>query len=247
MEHRLAIIRNGSVGTITMDHGRQNVIDFAMMGALASAFFEFECDPSVTTVLLRGNAENFSAGVDIPSHTPDKVPVMLEKFHAVIRQMAQSEKVLIAEVRGNCLGGGAELALMCDMVFTTPDARWGFPEIKLACFPPVACAVLAACVGQKRAAELILTGRTFSGTQAVEYGLANEAGDPARLALDAAEQLRGLSGQVLPIAKRAMYSWKAIHWDKALAHAEKLYLEELVKQGDMERSVRAWCDKRTAK
>ncbi|GAC1658800.1 MAG: enoyl-CoA hydratase [Acidobacteriaceae bacterium] len=242
MKHRLAIIRNGPTATLTMCNGRQNVLDFNLLGALDTALFECECDPSVTTVLLRGR-ENFSAGVDIAAHLPDHVAEMLEKFHGVIRQMAQSKKVLIAEVRGNCLGGGAELAMMCDMVFTTPDARWGFPEIKLACFPPVACAVLAACVGQKRAAELILTGRTFSGTDAVQYGLANATGDASGLALAAVDELRGLSGQVLPIAKRALYSWSAIHWDKALAHAEKLYVEELVKQRDMEEAIRAWMEK----
>ena len=81
----------------------------------------------------------------------------------------------IAAVHGHCLGGGAELAMMCDMVFTAEDAQWGFPEIKLGCYPPVACTALAALVGQKRAAELILTGRTINGKEAAEIGLATRA------------------------------------------------------------------------
>ena len=63
---------------------------------------------------------------------------MLEKFHAVIRALVTTKKVTIAAVHGACLGGGAELAMVCDMVFTARDATWGFPEIKLGCFPPVA-------------------------------------------------------------------------------------------------------------
>ena len=230
--------------TLSLSNGRQNVIDFAVMEELAASLTEIEQDPRVTTIVLRGDGENFSAGVDIPSHTPDKVATMLEKFHTAVRLMARSSKVLLAEVRGNCLGGGAELALMCDMVFTTPDARWGFPEITLACFPPVACAVLAVCVGQKRAAELVLTGRSFTGADAAAYGLANAAGDASALTRAAVEQLGARSSQVLPIAKRALYAWHAVHWDKALAHAERLYLDELVKQPDMERAIRDWSERK---
>ena len=100
---------------------------------------------------------------------------MLLKFHTVIRALIASKKVTIAAVHGHCLGGGAELAMVCDIVYTSVSAQWGFPEIKLGCFPPVACAALAALVGQKRAAELILTGRTISGSEAAQIGLATRA------------------------------------------------------------------------
>ena len=90
---------------------------------------------------------------------------MLTKFHAVIRALLNTKKVTIAAVHGHCLGGGAELAMVCDVVYTSTTARWGFPEIKLGCYPPVACTALAALVGQKRASELILTGRTISGAR----------------------------------------------------------------------------------
>ncbi len=119
-----------------------------------------------------GEGKAFSAGVDVAAHTPDKVEEMLAKFHGVIRALVATKKVTIAAVHGHCLGGGAELAMVCDMVYTTEDAQWGFPEIKLGCYPPVACAALAAIVGQKRAAELILTGRTISGREAAQIGLA---------------------------------------------------------------------------
>src|SRR5262249_60832725 len=88
--------------------------------------------------------------------------------------------VTLAAVRGYCLGGGAELAMACDIVVTAESAHWGFPEIRLGCFPPVAAAALAAVVGQKRAAELVLTGRTFDGREAGELGLAKRAG-PGRV------------------------------------------------------------------
>ncbi len=91
----------------------------------------------------------------------------------MIRAIVSSRKVTIAAVRGACLGGGAELAAVCDIVYTAADATWGFPEIKLGCYPPVAAVALPALIGQKRASELILTGRQISGGEAVAIGLAN--------------------------------------------------------------------------
>ena len=129
----------------------------------------------VSTLVLSGAGKSFSVGVDVAAHTPDKVASMLAKFHAVIRALVGTKKVTIATVHGHCLGGGAELAMVCDLVYTADTASWGFPEIKLGCYPPVAATALAALVGQKHAADLILTGRSITGAEAARIGLANRA------------------------------------------------------------------------
>src|SRR5258708_35695745 len=102
----------------------------------------------VSVILFEGDSRAFSAGVDINAHLPEQIHEMLTSFHAVIRAIVASRKVTIAVVRGACLGGGAELALVCDMVYTARDATWGFPEIKLGCYPPVAAVALPSLVGQ---------------------------------------------------------------------------------------------------
>ena len=156
----------------------------------------------------------------------------------------------IAAVHGHCLGGGAELAMVCDMVYTAASAQWGFPEIKLACYPPVACTALAALVGQKRAAELILTGRTISGIEAAEMGLANRAVPDDKLSAVADEcvgQLIRLSPAALALTKKAIYAWDSMHFDKGLARAEKIYLEELMKTADAQEGIRAFVEKRAPK
>jgi cyclohexa-1,5-dienecarbonyl-CoA hydratase len=133
------------------------------------------------------------------------------------------------------------------MVYTTSSAQWGFPEIKLACYPPVACTALAALVGQKRAAELILTGRTICGTEAAAMGLANRAVPDEELecTLDlTVRDLLKLSPAALAIAKKAVYAWDAMHFDKGLARAEKIYLEELMKTADAQEGIRAFIEKR---
>jgi cyclohexa-1,5-dienecarbonyl-CoA hydratase len=175
---------------------------------------------------------------------------MLTKFHNVIRALVSTKKITIAAVREHCLGGGAEMAMMCDMVFTTQSAQWGFPEIKLGCYPPVACAALSALVGQKKAAELILTGRTIDGAGAAQIGLANRAVPGSEL--DAAVEecvgdLRKLSPSALALAKKANYAWDSMHFDKGLARAEGIYLDELMTTEDAQEGIRAFMEKREPK
>src|SRR6184192_225431 len=165
----------GPVARLALSNPPQNVITVAMMEELARALAGIELRREIAAVVISGSGANFSSGVDVAAHTPERVREMLTKFHTMIRALLNSSKVTIAEVHGNCLGGGAELAMVCDMVYTARDARWGFPEIKLGCFPPVAAVGLAALVGQKRAAELVLTGRQISGAEALAIGLANAA------------------------------------------------------------------------
>jgi len=168
----------------------------------------------------------------------------------VIRGLVASKKVAIAVVHGHCLGGGAELAMMCDMVYTTQSAQWGFPEIKLGCYPPVACTALAALLGQKRAAELILTARTIDGTEAAEIGLANRSvgeGELAGTVEECVGRLRELSPAALAITKKAIYAWDSMHFDKGLARAERTYFEELMKTADAQEGIRAFMEKRAPK
>lgn len=170
---------------------------------------------------------------------------MLAAFHSVLREVVATRKLTIAAVRRHCLGGGAELALLCDMVYASPDSVWGFPEIKLACFPPVASVALASIVGQKLAAEMVLTGRTLTGNEAQWAGLVNGvADDPEMLVQECLSRVSQLSPAALALAKKAFYAWDSIHLDKGLAKAEQIYLEELMKTQDAQEGIRAHVEHR---
>ena len=247
---RLTVDIDSPVARIVLRHAPLNVIDIPMMEELARALSDVEAYSEISVIVLSGEGKAFSSGVDVAAHTPDKVEEMLLKFHAVIRLLVASKKVTIAGVHGYCLGGGAELAMICDMVYTTASAQWGFPEIKLACYPPVACTALAALIGQKRASELILTGRTINGIEATEIGLANRAiGDNELLNVvdSTVQDLLKLSPSALALTKKAIYAWDSMHFDKGLARAEKLYLEELVETSDAREGISAFIEKRTPK
>jgi cyclohexa-1,5-dienecarbonyl-CoA hydratase len=247
---RLSIIYEAPVVLITLNNPPLNIIDIAMMEELASVLNEIQSESSISTIVFNGAAKCFSAGVDVRAHARETVASMLEKFHAVVRALVSMRKVTIAAVHGHCLGGGAELAMVCDFVFTTDDAKWGFPEIQLGCFPPVAATALAALVGPKRAAELILSGRSISGAEAAGIGLAIAAVPDAQLSSvvdQCAAWMAKLSPLALAVTKKAMYAWDAMHFDKGLARAEKIYLEELVETADAQEGIRAFLEKRAPK
>jgi cyclohexa-1,5-dienecarbonyl-CoA hydratase len=247
---RLSLGIDPPVARIELRHPPLNVIDVPMMEELARSLAEVESRQDVSVIVLSGEGKAFSAGVDVAAHTPDKVEEMLAKFHGVIRAMIATKKVTIAAVHGHCLGGGAELAMVCDIAYTTDSAQWGFPEIKLGCYPPVACTALAALVGQKRAADLILTGRTINGREAAEIGLANRAVAASELANTVNEciaDLRKLSPVALALAKKASYAWDSMHFDKGLARAEKIYFEDLMKTADAHEGIRSFMEKREPK
>jgi len=247
---RIAVGCDSPIARIVLRHAPLNIIDIPMMEELAQSMAEIGARDDVSAIVISGEGKAFSAGVDVAAHTPDKVDAMLAKFHGVIRALVSTTKVTIAAVHGHCLGGGAELAMVCDIAYTTESAQWGFPEIKLGCYPPVACAALAALVGQKRAAELILTGRTISGKEAAEIGLANRAlsdeGLPGAVE-ECLAHLRLLSRSALALAKKAAYAWDSMHFDKGLARAERVYFDELTKTADANEGVRAFMEKREPK
>lgn len=247
---RLAVQLAPPVARINLQNPPLNVIDIPMMRELQQALAECESRPDIATIVFEGSTRAFSAGVDVKAHTPDKVSEMLREFHAVIRALVATRKITICAVKGACLGGGAELALICDVVYTARDAAWGFPEIKLGCFPPVAAVALPTVVGQKRAEELILTGRQISGDEAVAIGLANKsanAEDLHHLVDETLNELAQLSPAALALAKKSVYAWDAIHFDKGLARAEKIYLEELMKTRDAQEGIQAFIEKREPK
>ncbi|HTT24355.1 MAG TPA: enoyl-CoA hydratase-related protein [Candidatus Sulfotelmatobacter sp.] len=244
---RVSLEIEDAIARIILRNPPLNVIDIPMIEEFAQVLVRIDSEPRVTAMVVSGEGKAFSAGVDIAAHTPDRVQEMLGKFHGVVRTLLAVKRVTIAVVHGLCLGGGAELAMVCDLVYTSDDAEWGFPEIKLGCFPPIACTALAALVGQKKAAELILTGRSVTGREAAELGLVTRSvpGGQLDLALQTCiGQLLRLSPAALSVAKKASYAWDSVHFDKGMARAEKIYFEDLMKTEDAQEGIQAFMEKR---
>lgn len=240
--------RSGPVAHITLNRPPLNVLDIPTLQELNAALDTLPGPPHICFLVFRGAGERgFSAGVEVRDHTLDRVAEMLGGFHRVFRRLWQSDWITVAAVHGHCLGGGMELATVCDFVLATHTARFAQPEIKLACFPPVAAILLPALVGPRRALELILTGRTLTAEEAHELGLVTRVVAEGELETATEELLRTLaelSPAALPLARRAVLRGSGLDFERALEEMEKLYLDGLMKTEDAVEGIRAFIERR---
>jgi cyclohexa-1,5-dienecarbonyl-CoA hydratase len=193
-------------------------------------------------LVLSGLPKAFSAGVDVADHAPEPQAIerMLVAMRDVLGSLVGAPAVTIAAVNGACLGGGAEIAAACDLVYVAEDARIGFPEIRLACFPPGAAVLLPCRLGDARSAEWILTGETFSGREAARVGFATRAFPAEKLAREVercAAELLARSPQALAAARDLLRRGRSEALAHALPDAEQAY-RKLAGSEDLARAVR---------
>jgi cyclohexa-1,5-dienecarbonyl-CoA hydratase len=193
-------------------------------------------------VVLEGLPRAFSAGVEVAEHAPEPEAIdrMLSAMRGVLERLVTTPAVTVASVSGACLGGGAEIAAACDLVLVAEDARIGFPEIRLACFPPAAAVFLPLRMGDARAAHWILTGDSFSGADAARLGFASESFPAAALASEAgrfAERLAARSPEALSAVRDLLRRGRRKALSRDLAAAEEAY-RRLTGSDDLARAVR---------
>ena len=237
----------GRTAWVTLDRPPLNIMDIAMMRELDQALTDLvkRCD---FIVFEGAGPKGFSAGAEVKDHSPDRVADMLHAFHAIFRILAHADCVTIAAVHGACLGGGCELATFCNFVVATESAKFGQPEIKLGCFPPVAVVTFPVLVGLRAALDLILTGRTISTAEAKQLGLISRVVPDDALAAGVEEllgELRKLSPAVIRLTRWGLLDRAGMDFEKHLRDAEELYLDELMKTEDAQEGIRAFLEKRT--
>jgi cyclohexa-1,5-dienecarbonyl-CoA hydratase len=231
---------------LTLDFGKGNVLDVAAIEALRAAVHEAAGTPGLRALLIDHAGPHFSFGASVEDHLPERVGDMLPRFHALARETLALDLPLLCAVRGQCLGGGLEVALLADRVVAAPDARFGQPEIRLAVFAPVASALLPHRIGSRRAADLLLSGRSLDAREALDWGLADAiADDPGAACRSwAAEHLLDKSRAALRLATRAARSTWASRFEADLERLERLYLDELMATEDAAEGIRAFLERR---
>jgi len=244
----IEVEREGALARVWLNRPPLNVLDLSTLEELGAALDSLPSPPQVRFLVFQGRGERgFSAGAEVRDHTPDRVGPMLSTFHAIFRKLWASDWITIAAVHGNCLGGGMELATFCDFLIATHTARFGQPEIKLGCFPPVAAVTLPALIGPRRALELILTGRTFTAAEANALGLVTQLVGENELEPSVAKligELQPLSPAVLALTRKAVLRASGVDFERALTEMEELYLGTLMKTDDAVEGVRAFIEKR---
>ena len=235
------------VATIVLNRPPLNIINLTMLDELDAVWSEIEALRAQVAVISGSGDRAFSAGVDVADHAPEKIERVLETFHRVVLRIRRSDCISIAAIHGHTLGGGAELALMCDMIIAAENAKIGQPEISLGCYPPIAIAYLPGAIGFHKATEMVLLGEPITAADAERLGMINKVVPEQRLneEVDACvDKLLTKSSAVLTLAKRALREGTDRHFEEALDRSQELYFRELTRTEDMVEGMNAFLERR---
>ena len=240
--------KDGALLRLRLSRPKANIVDAAMIGALRAALGEHLTDAKLRAVLLEAEGPHFSFGASVEEHLPGSAAAMLRELHALILQLVGSPVPVLVAVRGQCLGGGLELAAAGHRIFAAPGAMFGQPEIRLAVFAPAASCLLPEKIGPSRAEDLLFSGRSIGAEEAHRIGLVNAvADDPSQAALAYFEEhLAPRSASSLRLAVRAARYDLVYRIRRKLAEVERLYLEELMATRDAVEGLTAFIGKRPA-
>jgi cyclohexa-1,5-dienecarbonyl-CoA hydratase len=232
--------------TVTWERPPVNVFDTALLDELTRALQREEVQ-GAHVVVLRGAGRGWSGGLSVEDHLKPRVAAMFEAFHRALSTLWNLPAPTIAQVHGNCLGGGLELLMACDLAVASDRAIFGQPEIRLGVFAPFGAASYAHLLGSRTTAELLFLGAPFSAARAASAGILNRAVPEEELGASVALMAQTFCShrkETLRLLKRVLRSSTADPWPQ-VDLAERTYLEELMARADSEEGLRAFLEKRT--
>ncbi len=243
--------RDGNVGIVTLNRPKElNALNFQLVGELADALTEFDRDSEIRCMVITGAGDRaFAAGADIKEMS-DKSPIdmMLSGFEAWQR-IKQIRKPLIAAVGGYALGGGCELAMNCDMIVASENARFGQPEILLGVIPGAGGTQrLTRTIGKYLEMEMVLTGKQFTAEQMAAHGLVNQVvprGEHLTAAVKLAKEVAERAPIAAQLAKEAVLAAFETPLEEGLALERKNFFL-LFATEDMREGMQAFIEKRKA-
>ena len=219
---------HGPVAKITFNRpDKRNAISPKMICELLTAFDEIE-KTRARVAILTGEGSAFCAGMDLDmlsalaQQTPQENQEDSRRMARMFRRIWSFPKPLIAAVNGHALAGGCGIATLCDFTIAVPEAKFGYTEVRIGFLPAIVSVFLTRQIGDKRARDLLLTGRLVEATEAKELGLVTEIVPSDRLmsrAEEIAEQLIAASPSSLTRAKRLLTSAAAASVDADLERA----------------------------
>jgi enoyl-CoA hydratase len=200
----------GRVGLITLNRPKAlNALNSQVLAEIIAAAQAFDADPAIGAIVITGSEKAFAAGADIKEMQPKSfIDAYMEDFFAGWEMLTRIRKPLIAAVAGYALGGGCELAMMCDFIIAAENAKFGQPEITLGVMPGMGGSQrLTRFVGKAKAMDMCLTGRMMDAAEAERSGLVSRVVPVAKLleeTLKAAEKIAGFSLPAVMMAKEAV-------------------------------------------
>ncbi|MCA6378103.1 MAG: enoyl-CoA hydratase/isomerase family protein [Cytophagales bacterium] len=218
------------VGYIALNRPeKRNALSGDMVTELKAAFARAEEDETVKVIVLKANGEAFCAGADL-AYLQQLQQFSLEEnlldsnhLKDLFQQIYQLKKVVIAHVQGHALAGGCGLATICDFVFSTPEAKFGYTEVKIGFIPALVSVFLIRKIGEQKAKQLLLSGDLMQGEEAVRMGLVNYlfAKEELEQRVNSFAQflIKNNSGQSMALTKQMIGEVQSMPLSEALAHA----------------------------
>ncbi len=240
---------DNSVVRITLDDGKGNVLDSIMMKDLHQSLDEFAENKNLKLIIFEGEGKHFSFGASVEEHTKENAGEMLNSFHGMFYKIMDLSIPTVAKISGQCLGGGLELALICNTIFADKTAFVGQPEIVLGVFPPPASILLPLKIGNSKAEELLITGKSVSAEKAKQMGLIAEVFENKE------EMNKGVntwieknilpkSASSLKFACKTSRTFFNHIMRKFLPQLEEMYVNDLMKTHDANEGINAFLEKR---
>ena len=248
MFRSIATSSKEAVFSIVLSKPPLNIIDIGMIEEICAALRQADADPNLQVIVFRGaGPKGFSAGVSVQDHTPERVGELIPKFDDIFRLLVRTNKITVAAVHGFALGGGFELAAMCDLVVATENAQFGQPEIKLGQLAPVGVILLPHLIGYRKAAELLFTGATIGARQAEALGLVNQvvADDQLTAAVETlVSQITSQSRAILRHTKSFLRRASGLAFQQLLKESEELFFDSIARTQDSKEGITAFLEKR---
>jgi len=241
----------GKVGLVTLNRPQAlNALNSQLIGEVNQALDAFEADPGIGAIVITGSEKAFAAGADIKEMQSLTYPeTYLEDFITSWDRVASRRKPIIAAVAGYALGGGCELAMMCDFIIAADTAKFGQPEIKLGVMPGVGGTQrLTRVIGKAKAMEMCLTGRLMGAEEAERAGLVARVVPAAELLEEALKTAATIAAMSLPIVMMAKESINRAY-ETTLAEGirfERRLFHAMFATADQKEGMAAFVDKRKA-
>ncbi len=240
---------NGRVGVITLNRPKAlNALNSQLIAELNQALDDFEGNPDVGCIVLTGSEKAFAAGADIKEMSVLEYPqIYLDDFFAQADRIGQRRKPMIAAVAGYALGGGCELALMCDFIYAADNARFGQPEINLGVLPGIGGTQrLTRALGKAKAMEMCLTGRQMDAKEAETAGLVAQVFPADQLLAETLKAAQTIAEKSLPstmMTKEAVNRVFEIGLSEGIRFERRIF-HAIFATHDQKEGMQAFVDKR---
>jgi len=221
------------IGYITLSRPeKKNAFNAAVVGELIQAFKQAENDESSKVIILKAEGDVFCAGADLAYIQELQSNTFAENLEDstllkdLFLQIYQLKKVVIGQIQGHAIAGGAGLAALCDFSFSVPDAKFGYTEVRIGFIPAIVMIFLLRKVGESKAKELLLSGNLIDSETARNMGLINWVVDNNELELKVNEFAKKLvqknSGQSMELTKKMISEVQSMELEKALEYATEM-------------------------